>query len=321
MLFANFLTIFGFLLAVFGLIQYFTWNGRYYWLREMSTGGLAVSGPFVNKNNFAGLMELIIPIPIGLVISEVQRKTRLIYAFASVIMIVAAFASLSRGGIFSLTIGIFFMLALWFIYSHPANRKHNPVSILKKISISVGLIAAVAVGTIWIAGESLSNRLTDNNIVDSAENPNTFIRSRGWIWENSWSIFRENPWTGTGIGTFPTAFPNYSSGDGRDAGNFERLILESAHNDYLQVLTDTGLVGAIILLGFLVILADYMRRIFSIDDPVRAVIAIAASASILMLLIHSIFDFNLQITSNVLLFLVMTALLGNAVAPEVDQTG
>src|SRR5215475_7531556 len=60
----NFLILFGLALSVFGLIQRFTWNGKYYWMIEPSAQPSAPFGPFVNHNHFAGYVEMIAPIPV-----------------------------------------------------------------------------------------------------------------------------------------------------------------------------------------------------------------------------------------------------------------
>ncbi len=97
-----FLTIFGFALAIFGLLQYFTWNGNIYWLRPALVITKGVIGPFVNHNHFAGYMELIVPLPIALIITGAVKQNRILYGFAAVMMAIALAASLSRGGIISL---------------------------------------------------------------------------------------------------------------------------------------------------------------------------------------------------------------------------
>jgi O-antigen ligase len=84
--------------------------------------------------------------------------------------------------------------------------------------------------------------------------------------------------------------------------------LEQAHNDYLQVLADAGIVGGILGLAFLVILfgKGFARR--ETDDKFRRGVATGALAGCFAVLIHSFFDFTLHTTSNALLFLILAAL-------------
>ena len=61
---------FGFVVALFGILQHLTFNGKLYWFREMHFGGIPF-GPYVNRNHFAGFAELIIPISlVPLVLGE-----------------------------------------------------------------------------------------------------------------------------------------------------------------------------------------------------------------------------------------------------------
>src|ERR1044072_4222583 len=107
---ATFLTFFGLAIAVFALVQHFTWNGRFYWLRR-NTVSTSPFGPFVNHNHFAGYMEMLIPIPVALVVTRAVRgEMRLLYGFAAMMMGVATVVSLSRGGMISLVAGLAFIL-------------------------------------------------------------------------------------------------------------------------------------------------------------------------------------------------------------------
>ena len=80
------------------------------------------------------------------------------------------------------------------------------------------------------------------------------------------------------------------------------------HNDYLQVLSDGGIVGGVLWLLFVVLLfrMGFARR--ESRDDFRSGVAIGALAGCFAVLVHSFFDFTLHTTSNALLFLVLAAL-------------
>jgi O-antigen ligase len=84
--------------------------------------------------------------------------------------------------------------------------------------------------------------------------------------------------------------------------------LEQAHNDYLQVLSDAGIVGAVLGLFFIVSLfrMGFARR--QSHDPFRRGVATGALAGCFAVLVHSFFDFTLHTPSNALLFLVLAGL-------------
>ena len=106
---------------------------------------------------------------------------------------------------------------------------------------------------------------------------------------------------GTGLGAFGVVYTQYDSRNGL-------FRLEQAHNDYLQILSDGGVIGAALALGFVII---FFRRAFvrmKSQDKFRRGIALAAVGGCFAVLIHSFFDFTLHTTSNAFLFLVLAAL-------------
>lgn len=123
-------------------------------------------------------------------------------------------------------------------------------------------------------------------------------------------MFLDHPLTGVGLGAFPTAYPAY----GRSSVKNERL--EQAHNDYLQLLSDAGLIGGLIGLWFLFELFRIARRQFQQLERARSndrALMLGGYVALLGIAVHSLLDFNLQIAANALLFLFVLAL---TVAPK-----
>ncbi len=313
-----FLTIFGFALAIFGLLQYFTWNGNLYWLRPAFVNTKGVIGPFVNHNHFAGYLGLIVPLPIALIVTGAVNKNRLLYGFAAVMMAIAQAASLSRGGIISLVSGLSFIVIAGISYTRraknslpatefggefPTNPKQSSLFNFGAVALILG---AVVFGSLWIGNNSIVERLTKNNVVSADEKAESFETSRGWIWNNTITMFQMNPVVGVGMGAFETAYPQYS-GDNSSL----TLTVDRAHNDYLQILSDTGLIGGAIALWFILTTIFVVGRSLGSRDPFRAGLAIGSGAAIFSMSVHSIFDFNLQLPATALLFLILTAVSAN----------
>ncbi|HEU4768389.1 MAG TPA: hypothetical protein VFS77_13490, partial [Pyrinomonadaceae bacterium] len=104
-----------------------------------------------------------------------------------------------------------------------------------------------------------------------------------------------------GLGAYGVVYTRYDTRNGL-------FRLEQAHNDYLQVLSDGGIIGAALALGFVVLLFyKALQRAKSRDDFRRGV-ALASLSGCFAVLVHSFFDFTLHTTSNALLFLVLAAL-------------
>ncbi len=120
--------------------------------------------------------------------------------------------------------------------------------------------------------------------------------------KDSWQIFLDHPWAGTGAGTLVAVYPQYASlDDGR--------LVDHAHNDYVEMMAETGLVGGLCALAFVVLLFRNALKNLQTD---RNTFILAARTGALVacsgLLLHSLVDFNFHIPSNALLFFLLAAL-------------
>jgi len=117
---------------------------------------------------------------------------------------------------------------------------------------------------------------------------------------------------GVGLGAYETAYPIYTRENG------EQGITAEAHNDYLQILADAGVVGAALALWFLITIFRAIARGVRSPDPLVAAIALGGGAGLFGLLVHSLFDFNLHLPSHALVFLIQSTVISylGAVAEE-----
>jgi len=295
----KFLIIFGLALAVFALVQRFTWEGKMFWFRPTPSAGEGLGGPFVNRNHFAGYMEMLIPIPLAMALSRAARgEARLFYVFAAAIMSIAEVASLSRGGMISLAAGLLFLAAMvaWRRRdaSHPDGRS---VGGLRPAFIILAMLGAIAAGVIWIGADlDVLRRVSNDPLTTSLST------DRRGVWGDTLTMFKAHPLLGVGLGAFETVYPMYGRGDGS-------FVIEFAHNDYLQVLSDSGVVGGMLALWFIIAVLRSFARALKSRDPLVSGFALGGGAGVFAILVHSVFDFNLQIPSNALLFLVLSAVV------------
>jgi O-antigen ligase len=246
-------------------------------------------------------------LPGGLLFSgAVDKQTRLLYLFAAGLMGVALVMTTSRGGIISLVLEIFFLVVVTGIWrtqnerhERHERRKTKAASRLKGVATRIGLATALLVGlffgVLWLGGEFSINRFIDSVNTDD---PTT---GRAHFWSVTLDIIKAHPYVGTGLGAFGVVYTRYDSRNGL-------FRLEQAHNDYLQVLSDAGIIGGVLALSFVVLLFyKAISRAKSRDDFRRGV-ALAALSGCFAVMVHSFFDFTLHTTSNALLFLVTAAL-------------
>ncbi len=311
----SFLVIFGLAISIFGLVQKFTWNGKYYWLFAPSLPTEAPLGPFVNRNHFAGYLEMIVALPVSLILLRAVRgELAFFYGFAAVMMSIAIFVSLSRGGMISLMASMIFVIAFGI---KPATERLTERGkgywssrygrIFPRIGAVALILLMIGVGVWWIAGDAVIDRAERTQLTNetrSSAGRETFFQSRGWIWRDTMTMIRANWVFGIGLGAYETAYSLYGKRDGT-------LIVSQAHNDYLQIVADCGIVGGAITLWFLIVLFRDFARALSHRDEMMAGMALGCGGGVVAMLVHSLFDFNLQLPSNALLFLVLTAIVSN----------
>ncbi|HEU0184804.1 MAG TPA: O-antigen ligase family protein [Blastocatellia bacterium] len=320
----NFLIFFGLALSVFGLIQRFTWNGKYYWVIEPSSQMSSPFGPFVNHNHFAGYVEMLAPIPVALILRRAVRgELALVYGFAAAMMGLAVIMSLSRGGMISLVAGMMFVIAFGFRGTERQRGREAegqrdegrrrpfiptfPIpSAASRIGAMIVMLFTIGAGVWWVGADPVIRRIEKTGSARNSANPNhrgeTFYQSRGWIWRDTAAMIHDRWALGVGLGAYGTAYPIYNSQDGM-------LLVEQAHNDYLQVAADAGILGAVIAVCFIfLVIRDVMRASRHVSRSISGT-AIGAAGGMFALFVHSLFDFNFQIPSNALLFLVLTSVV------------
>lgn len=283
------LAFYGFAMAVFALLQGISPNGKLYWLRQPKLGGW-IYGPYVNHNHYAGLMELLVPIPLVTSLSHlVPQKERIAAAVGAVVMVGTVFLSGSRGGMIAITAEMFI---LGFVLLRQKRSMRIAVS-------SVAFIVLLLSMLTWLGGEQLTNRVSS---ISSESHTELSGGMRLSIDRDGLKMLVRKPIFGWGLETFPTVYPKFRS-------FYTNFFVNEAHNDYIQLLTETGLAGFGIMVWFLVVLyREAVRKLAHWTSSVSGALALACLLGCSGILVHSFFDFNLQIPANAALFYVLCTL-------------
>jgi O-antigen ligase len=304
------ITVFGFVLAFIGLIQHFTSPDKIYWLKELPQS--SPFGPFYNRHHFAGYMELTIGLPLGLLFSgAIERDKRPLYIFAAALMGIALVMTNSRGGLIALAAEVGFLAAIAGFRraderAYAGEKSGRVRAALLRVGLGLALVVALIGGALLFGGEAALSRIVGT--VNSSD-PTT---GRVHFWSVTLRIIEANPVIGSGLGSYGLAYTRYDSRNG-----MERL--EQAHNDYLQVMSDAGIIGVVLGLVFIFLLfrTGFARR--ETDDTFRRGVATGALVGCFAVLVHSFFDFTLHTTSNALLFLILAAIA--TINGRVEQAG
>lgn len=279
---------FGFLLIAFGVLYAFyamaqelTSSGRFFWFYTPRFHG-SIYGSYVNHDHYAGLMEMLVPFPLVVAMGRMVRGAqRVLVAFCAVLMATTIVLSGSRGGMISFAFEVFAFIALT-LY-----QKRNP-----RIALGTFALCTAVLGFLLFLGKGkVLGRLGDLG-------PD--IRFK--VTTDCLKIFAHKPLLGWGLGTLPTIYPSFRS-------FYTNLFVNQAHNDYAQLLVETGLLGFGLMLWF-------VFRLYRHGFPISrrwefkwdAAVSLAALLGCTALLLHSLVDFNLHVPANAAMFYVLCAL-------------
>jgi O-antigen ligase len=277
-----FLMSLGFFVSMFGILQHLTFNGKLYWIHVMRYGGYPF-GPYVNRNHFAGFAEVLIPVAlVPLVLGKVRRERLFLVSLFALVPIVALFLSASRGGIISFIVELIILFAL--LLMRRIRSQHMLVGGV------VVLCAILAVS--WIGVQQVIERFTNQQALDVT------VGKRASMRLDTWHIFLDHPFLGTGLGTLQLVFPPYET-------LYDAKIVNHSHNDYLEALAETGLAGGLCCAWFLAVLfVESVRGLKELGKSFGAALNLSGLVGCCGLLVHSLVDFNLHIPANAMLFFV-----------------
>lgn len=291
--------------AGYGLFEHFSGRQHIFGYAKRYYTDVA-TGTFVNRNHFAGYLEMTLPLAIALAamafsglragrgaIVSARREgapgretfTAALFMIVALTMAVALVCSESRMGIAS----TFF--ALLAVGTFLAWRGHGK-----------GFAAAAVIvtgATLLLLSQGNPSPLVDRFLRAADE-----LRGglgRWTIWTQAAGMVREFPLLGVGLGAFRYVFPAYrSTGAGTS--------LPHAHNDYLQVAAETGLAGCVVVVVGILLVAGFAHR-RSTGRPDFGYLGQAAVAGVLAMALHSLTDFNLAIPSNALTLAILSGIL------------
>jgi O-antigen ligase len=287
--------------AVYGLLEYLSGHQHIFAYRKKYYTD-AATGTFINRNHFSLFLELALLVALGLLFSRLrgreagrswrerllaltERRTslNLLLSFGIAFLVVALVLSYSRAGmVFGVAAAGLFCLA----------RMRQEWSV-RKLAVVTLLAAALLVPAYGVGYWKLTGRyaLLTNEI--------TVPGGRLTVWERSLAMFRDHPLLGTGAGTFQHVFPRYRPSS-------VRPFYDYAHNDYVQLLSETGIAGGVILAwGLFLVLRLWLRG--SPEASWATTLRSAVGFGLLAAGLHELVDFGLQIPAN---FLAVTLLAG-----------
>jgi O-antigen ligase len=255
-------------------------------------------GTYVNRDHYAGLLELVIPFavmyPVAILSRNKERhespalpalKASGILAIAAVLLI-GIIHSLSRMG-FLATLAALFIIASTTLSLRSYIERPVVITLWRKI-VPIGAAALVVImGFIFLPTDPLIARFSD-----LAKTEDISADTRAQIWRDSASLVRAFPVVGVGLGAYESALMRYKTVGPMNTTDY-------AHNDYVQVLAEMGIVGFGIgmLLLLRIIYSAAVGAIYA-GLPEDRLLSIACFGSLIAIILHSFVDFNLYVPAN-----------------------
>lgn len=292
----------GAVLALYGIVQKLANAPKIYWFRYVHEVLLFYSS-YINCNYFAGYMNIVIFLTLGAFfayLAYLDKKRAyagfdlfegwiILFIFSIVIMAVSILHTFSQGGL------IVFLVTSAFFYSVYSKKELSK----KWISIAIWVFTTALTVTvlIWIAGEKTANIFYE--ACRLFKEINTY-GARLPVWRGAFNLIKINPLFGIGAGTFQYIFPKYKP-------NIP-ISFSHCHNDYLELLIETGLAGlAIFTYGMYIFFKRYMKLLTSRRNAYVKAIGYGCLASAFSVFLYSFIDSNMHIGANALLFSAILA--------------
>lgn len=298
------ITVTGVVLALTSIIQQSLFAGKIYGFWAPPAGAEAY-GPFVNRNHFAGWMLMALPLSLGLFCARIAHKSPgvkltwrerilwfsssdanqlILLAGAALLMTLSLVLTMSRSGMSALVLAV---SVTGIVALRRQHRRGGRMVIVAYLTLLLLVVVA------WVGADVIMARFTQ---ADWSE-----FNGRRGAWADAWNIATRFPLTGTGLNTYGVATLFYQRHD-------LSLHYVQAHNDYLQLVAEGGLlltVPAVIIVGVFV---AAIRRRFSEETGTTAYwLRVGAVTGLAAIALQETVEFSLQMPGNAALFAVLCA--------------
>lgn len=265
----------------------------------------AATGTFVNRNHLAGYIELCGAAALGLLWMDLGGGQKVSWRarVRSWLALMGSNKLLNRVLLASLVIGLIM-----------TRSRMGNIAFFAGLAVAGLLVLLLHERRYFVRGVLLLSSLVivDLSIVsqwygldvlrDRIEQTQYSTDARAQVFPEFMPIIRDYWVTGAGAGTFAQLFPHYQSAS--VVGYWDH-----AHNDYAEIVIETGFIGAMLLGGLGVfVLIHAINVLYHRQDRRRVGVAVAVVMALTSFVLHSVFDFNLQIPANAATLVVLLAL-------------
>jgi O-antigen ligase/tetratricopeptide (TPR) repeat protein len=293
-------------IAFLAIIQRYTSPDLIFWFRE-GPEGARFMGPWINRSQFAGFMTMLLPLLLALFLyyrpvvdkeeplrariveffSSPGSNYQLLVAFGSIVVLLSIMLSLSRGG---MIVAVLSLALFRFYLSRKKGKRSWPALVVFFIGICLFFYTFGSDEII----ERINDSFTPEGELDFSRLP---------IWQDTLKIIKVFWLTGAGFGTFVDVFPGFKTIQ-------SNAVFYHAHNDYLELLTDGGIVALGLAAWFvLAVIKGGWAMIVQRRDNFAVLLGIGSLVGVCSMLLYSLTDFNMHNGADGLYFFFLCALL------------
>jgi O-antigen ligase len=261
------------------------------------------SGTYISPNNFAGFLEMLLPLAMAYVlVGRMKPVVRILLGYSALVMLAGMAVTFSRGGWVAVVVALLVLLGTLIFH-----RNHRLPAFLLLVVLAVG-------GTVFVTNYLSKTLGYMRRVGTPGEAAGIDLSVRLNIWTAAEQMWRDHFWWGVGPAHYDCRFREYRP-------ESVQMSPDRAHNDYLNLLADWGAAGGIIVLTGMVTLGAGLRKTWKYVRPTendfsrgmsnRFAFFLGASAGLFALAVHSMVDFNLHIPANAILGVTLLALLSS----------
>lgn len=304
----NVLLIVGSLFGIYGIFQYKGIDFSF-WMRNI--GRQQVFGLFGNVNFFAEYLIVPLPIAVSLFFTTQNKLKKILLLIGIIVMSASLTATFTRGSYLGFGVSLIFMSFLFLISRGKKfikkNRKIFIIILTVVIIITFLFIIPNPLNKSGTAIEKIKSRISISQLSQSSS-----IKRRIATWKFTILMIKDHPLLGSGIGTYKYNTLKYQAEffkQGENRSLYPHGFADKAHNEYLQLWAEIGIVGLGIFIWLIISYFSCGIKILrKIKDEYKQGIIIGLMGSVVAVLIDGLFGFPLHLPATVILFWLVLAL-------------
>ena len=269
------------MIAWYAIIQHAHESRMVLNVERPDTYNMRASGTYICPNHFAALLEMVMPLCLALMFTvAAEIPLRLLAGYALVLFLPVMFLTQSRSGWIGAVVGLSVTALLM------ALRKNRRLFLVLLITIPV-LTASVGF-SMWAFSPMAQERFRGALLTS----PDSAVQARLDLWKDTIPMIKAAPWLGRGGGSYVWVYPQFKS-------QTAQYLFNYAHNEYLHMTSDYGLVGLALFAVFVVGASSvFLRMVWKASRDRDAFLTAGVLGAVAAQLVHACFDFNLHIFSN-----------------------